>query len=175
MIAVQTITTSWTKASRGGTLATLRSRIPRQLPLQLTDDFPPLLWHSVAYSERNQFEKPIAIHIATQCNNNRFGCINAEIELHNDYAILMYRYQTGAPAPQFFDKNGNCVAPEHSIEIPHNHWASIEYNSRYTCIDSGNWWYEHVVVNVAVGASISPSVFMVTKPMERYCQLAHLR
>ena len=175
MIAVQTIKTTWTKSSRGGSLATLRSRIPKQLPLRLIDGFPPLLWHSVVYSEHNRFTEPFAINVTTDCDNHRFGCVNAEIELHDDSATLTYRYQTGAPARQFFDKTGTCVAPEHLIEIPNNRWGTIEYNGRFSCIDSGNWWYEHVVVNVAVAQSFSPNAFMATKPIERYTQLARLR
>jgi hypothetical protein len=95
--------------------------------------------------------------------------------LDDNSATLIYRYQTGAPARRFFDKTGTYVAPEHSIEIPLNCWASIEYNGRFSCIDTGNWWYEHSVVNVAVGDVVSANVFMTTQPMERYTQLAHLR
>lgn len=174
MIAVQIIKTTWTKSSRGGSLATLRSRIPKQLPLPMRDEIAPLLWHSVVYSERNRFVDPVAVNVFTKCDDNRFGCVNAEIELHEDSATLIYRYQTGAPARKFFDKTGTCVAPEHRIEIPNNRWGTIEYNGRFSCIDSGNWWYEHVVVNVVVGPSLSSNAFMATQPIERYAQLAHL-
>lgn len=175
MIAVQIISTTWTKASRGARLARIRNRVPKCLPLRLPNDIPNLLCHSVAYSERNEFAEPIAVRVSTTCENNRFGCTNAEIELHDNSATLIYRYQTGAPARRFFDKTGTYVAPEHSIEIPLNCWASIEYNGRFSCIDTGNWWYEHSVVNVAVGDVVSANVFMTTQPMERYTQLAHLR
>ncbi len=145
MIAVQTISTSWTKSSRGGALATLRSRVPSRLHLQMPTDFTDLVWHSIAYSERNKFVEPIAVWVSAHCENNRFGCRNAEIEFRDDMVTLVYRYQTGAPERQLYDDTGTCVAVEHAISIPRNRWASIEYNSRYTCIDTGNWWYEHVV------------------------------
>lgn len=175
MIAVQTISTSWTKASRGGSLATMRSRVPKRLPLKMPNEFTDLVWHSIAYSERNKFADPVAVRVVANCEDNRFGCRNAEVELHDDLAILTYRYQTGAPARQFFDKTGTCVAPEHAIKIPNNRWASIEYNGRFSCIDTGNWWYEHMVINVAVGSSISCNCFMATEPIESYTQLARLR
>lgn len=175
MIAVQTISTSWTKSSRGGTLATMRSRVPKQIPLRIPSDFSNLIWHSIAYSDRNKFVEPIAVKVSTKCENDRFGCRNVEIELHDNSATLIYRYQTGAPARQFFDKAGTCVAPEHLIEIPQNRWAAVEYNGRFTCIDTGNWWYEHVVVNVAVGDNLLSNVFVTTQPIEHYSQLAHLR
>ena len=175
MIAIQTITTSWTKSSRGGHLASARNRIPKQLPLPLTNESMSLLWHAVAFSEHNEFTQPVSVNVTTHCANNRFGCTNAEIELRDTSAILMYRYQTGAPARRYFDKTGTYVAPEHRIDIPNHCWASIEYNGRYSCIDTGNWWYEHVVVNVAVGDVVSSTVFMTTDPIERYTQLAYLR
>lgn len=175
MIAVQTISTTWTKASRGGSLATMRSRVPNRLPIKMPPDLTDLVWHSIAYSERNKFANPVAVRVSTNCENNRFGCRNAELELHEDFATLIYRYQTGAPARQFFDKTGTCVAPEHAIKIPRGRWAAIEYNGRFTCIDTGNWWYEHMVINVAVGDSIASNCFMATQPIENYTQLAHLR
>jgi hypothetical protein len=47
-----------------------------------------------------------------------------------------------------------------------NRWASIEYNGRFTCIDTGNWWYEHMVINVAVGDFIPSNCFMASEPIE---------
>jgi len=141
----------------------------------LTGERQPLLWHSIAYSERNSFAEPFAADSASTCVDNLFGCTNVEIALHDHSATLTYRYQSGAPARQFFDKAGQCVPVEHVIEIPESCWASIEYNGRYSCIDTGAWWYEHVVVNVAVGGFVSPNVFMSTKPIEHYAQLARLR
>jgi hypothetical protein len=175
MIAVQTISTSWTKSSRGGMLATMRSRVPKQLPLNLPSDFSNLVWHSISYSERNKFMEPFAVKVSTSFENNRFGCRNAEIQLQDNSATLIYRYQSGAPVRRFFDKTGTYVAPEHLIAISRNSWASIEYNDRLTCIDTGNWWYEHVIVNVAVGDNIPANVFLTTQPIEHYTQLAHLR
>ena len=175
MIAVQTISMSWTKSSRGGSLATMRSRVPKRLTLRVPTDFTDLVWHSITYSERNKFADPVGVRVSKHCENDRFGCRNAEIERHEDFATLIYRYQTGAPARQFYDQTGTCVAPEHAIKIPRNRWASIEYNGRYTCIDTGNWWYEHVVVNVAVGDRIASNCFVATQPIEHYMQLAHLR
>jgi len=174
MILVQTIATSWTKASRGGRLAELRSRVSKQLPARIVDDSAPVIWHAVEYSERNDFAEPCSVNSTTHMPNNRFGCSNIEIELRQDFAVLTYRYQTGAPARRFFDKSVNYLPPEHSIEVVNNRWASIEYNGRCSCIDTGNWWYEHVVVNVAVGNPVDANVFCTSTPIERYCQLAKL-
>jgi hypothetical protein len=132
MIAVQTITISWSKASRGGAGATLRRRVPRHLPLKMPTEVTDLVWHSIAYSETNNFARPVAVRVATHCENNRFGCRNAEVKACDDFATLTYQYETGAPARQFFDKTGTYVAPQYSIEIPPNRWASLEYNDRYS-------------------------------------------
>ncbi len=66
------------------------------------------------------------------------------------------------------------MPPAHSIEVTPNRWAAIEYNGRFSCIDTENWWYEHVVVNVAVGNSVDANVFTNSDPIEHYCQLAKL-
>jgi len=174
MIAVQTITTNWTKASRGRELATLRNRVPRQLPLRLPPGRPVLVWHDVLFSERNRFAGPFSEAVKTSAEDDRFGCSNVEIAIHHDAATLTYRYQTGAPARAFFAKTGEFRPPEHAITIQLNQWASVEYNGRLTSISTGDWWYEHVVVNVAVAESISPDVFIATEPIERYRQLAKL-
>ncbi len=174
MIAVQTISTSWTKSSRGGSLAMLRNCVPKRLPLSLPDDLKNIVWHSVAYSECNRFAAPISVRVTGHCEDNRYGCKNAEVERYDDYAILTYRYQTGAPARQFFGQSGTPVAPEHSIKIPWNRWASVEYNGRFACIDTGNWWYERVVINVACGDSIPFNCFRGSEPFENYTQLAIL-
>lgn len=153
----------------------MRSRVPKRTPVRIPCGFPALVWHSIAYSETNQFHEPIANKVSENCENNRFGCRNAEVEWNADSATLIYRYQTGAPERQFFDNTGTPVAPEHAIEIPTNHWAAVEYNGRFTCIDTGNWWYEHMVVNVAVGKKLPPNIFIMTRPIERFTQLAYLR
>jgi hypothetical protein len=175
MILVQTILISWTKASRGGRLAELRSRVPKRLPVRIADDSAPVVWHAVTYSERNDFVEPFSANTTIHISNNRFGCRNVEVEIREDSAILTYRYQTGVPARRFFDKSGNYVPPEHSIVVTENRWSSIEYNGRFSCIDTGNWWYEHVIVNVAVGTSIEANIFATSDPIEQYCQLTKLR
>lgn len=174
MIAVQTITTTWTKKARGGPLATLRNRVPKQFVLQLLGESSPLTWHVIRFSEDNEFRMPSAETVSESCDDSSFGCHNIEVTFTETSATLLYRYQTGAPAIQFFDRHGTPVPPEHRINIPSHRWASVEYNARYTDLYSGNWWYEHVTVNVAVGPSISDNVFLANKPIERFTQLTRL-
>ena len=174
MIAVQTIKTTWTKAARGGEGAALRSCIPKALPLDIPEQFPSLIWHSVHFSEVNSFKAPCLNDIRTSALNEQFGCANIEIKLGNNSAILTYRYQAGAPARIFYSKSGDYIACEHSIAIDSGHWAAVEYNGRFACIDTGNWWYEHVVVNVAVAEIVTANFFLISSPLERYLQLAHL-
>lgn len=52
MIAIQTIGTTWTKASRGGELAVMRGRVPKAMLLQSPSDFPDVLWYRVGFGER---------------------------------------------------------------------------------------------------------------------------
>ncbi len=174
MIAVQTIHINWTKNSRGGELATLRNRVPRAFPLHIPDDFPTLVWHTLKFAENNRFEAPHTEAIDTESSDDRFGCSNISIDLTNDSAVLTYRYRDGAPPRQFFDKTGANVSPSHSITVGMNQWATIEYNGRHSTRD-GMWWYEHVIVNVAVATSLDHRAFLANMPIERYTQLASLR
>ncbi len=174
MIAIQTIGTTWTKASRGGELAVMRSRVPKLLPLKSHSDLPDVLWHKVGFGETNRFESPLVNEVTSHVENNRFGCRNIYIDWTDCAATLTYRYHSGAPERFFFDNTGTPVPPEHSIHISMNHWASIEYNGRFTCIDTGNWWYEHAVANVAVMRSFDHRVFVASAPCEHYTQLAAL-
>ena len=62
LIVIQSICTSWTKASRGGRNASARSRTPEALELPpLSDSFPKdvFLLHRVMYSEHHHFQQPI--------------------------------------------------------------------------------------------------------------------
>ena len=174
MIAVQTIHIHWTKNSRGGELATLRNRVPRKFPLRIPPDFPTLVWHTLRFAENNRFETPHSEAIETDCSDDQFGCSNISIERGDDSAVLAYRYRDGAPPRQFYDKTGTNVSPSHSIVVGMNQWATIEYNGRHSTRD-GMWWYEHVIVNVAVTKTLDHRAFLATTPIERYTQLALLR
>ena len=174
MIAVQTIHVNWTKNSRGGDLATLRNRIPRAFPLRIPADFPDLVWHTIKFAETDRFENPHTESVVSDSSDDQFGCSNISIDHSDDSAVLTYRYRDGAPPRQFYDKTGTSVSPSHAIEIGINQWAAIEYNGRHTTRD-GMWWYEHVIVNVAVAATLDHRAFLANTPIERYTQLASLR
>ncbi len=174
MIAVQTIHVNWTKDSRGGELATLRNSVPRAFPLRIPTDFPALIWHTVKFAENNRFENPHTDSSCTNSPDDQFGCSNISVDLADNSAVLTYRYRDGAPPRQFYDKTGTSVSPSHSIKIRPNQWAAIEYNGRHTTRD-GMWWYEHVIVNVAVADTIDHRAFLAHSPIERYTQLASLR
>ena len=174
MIAVQTIHLNWSKDSRGGELARLRNRIPRAFPLDIPSGFPDLVWHTLKFGESNRFESPHTETVSTTSSDDQFGCSNISIELAESSAILTYRYQDGAPPRQYFDKTGTNVSPTHSISIGLNQWAAVEYNGRHTT-RNGMWWYEHVIVNVAVASTLDHRAFLDGAPIDRYARLALLR
>ena len=97
MIVVQTIKTSWTKASRGGGLAVARNRVPKKMWLQLPDKKKDIHWHEIQFSEENKFVTPLFEKFGSEAQDNHFGCDNAEIILNEDSVFLNYRYRTGAP------------------------------------------------------------------------------
>lgn len=174
MFAVQTIHTTWTKNSRGGDLAVLRNRVPTRAPLRLSANPSGIVWHSLSFGEQNKFNSAIADKLNKPNKDNQFGCNNIFVQLNDTSATLTYRYRDGAPARQFYDTAGTPVVPEHSIVVQPNQWATVEYNGRSTYWDCGTWYYEHVVVNLAVGDRIESNVFTAGSPIEHYKQIASL-
>ena len=175
MVIVQTIRVCWTKKSRGGRFAELRNKIPAALVVpQPSADVEKLVWHDVQLLEENEFDFSGGGQLKRFPLNERFGTKCAFIEFDDSSATLTYRWLDGAPARTFMDQTGNYVPIERTIEIGSNQWGSIEYNGRFTGNDTGNWWYEWEIINVAVTNRFVPDIFVATKPVEQYSKLEKL-
>jgi hypothetical protein len=76
-----------------------------------------------------------------------------------------------------WNEDGNVVPASHTTAIAENEWARARWNGRFTCIDTGTWWYESVTVNVGVhpDADIPRDLFTRSEPVDEYAQLAYLR
>jgi hypothetical protein len=172
---IQTITITWTKASRGGELATLRARVPKQHPVKLKPDSQDHHWHALAYSEKNRFAAPIQDDLGSLSLDEPFQFASIEIACSGDAAILTCRYQDGAPARAHHDHTGTLVPEQHTLHIPPDSWAYLEYNRRLTDFDTGNWWYEHFIVSVAVGPKINPQNPFPDPPARHLPLLSRLR
>ena len=54
-------------------------------------------------------------------------------------------------------------------------WGRLTYNGRYTCWDTGNWWYEKSVYNIGWFVAIAPSVFVQSEPTCSFTEMERLR
>ena len=174
MIVVQTIRVSWTKKSRGGHLAELRAQVPTVFAVPDPADSRQLVWHDVKLSEEDQFSLPREGELKTQPLNERFGTRCAFIDEATCPASLTYRWTNGAPERMFTDPTGRYVPVEKRFLIKAGEWASVQYNGRFSGIDSGNWWYELETVNVGVMDPFNSHCFLDCPPAKIYQQLASL-
>lgn len=174
MIVIQVIHTRWTKQARGGRLAALRNRLPKELPIFTGESVSDLLLQRIDFSDADSFSNPKQSVTALPREPSHWSEGNSEVHWLADSVQLHYRYQTGAPKQLFFRKGGGATAAHHVIGIIPGHWGSIEYNQRHTDLDTGQWWYEHVVVNVASGNTIQEDYFLRMAPIERYRRISLL-
>jgi hypothetical protein len=177
-LIVQHVHISWTKAARGGGLAEQRSQIPKAFsiprPLPTFDKNDHYVVHRVDFGEGNEFAEPIRSHTTTPNITTPFSTTNCTIELTNGTAEILYEWRDGAPERQFFDKSGTPVPVRKRLQLHPGKWVRVEYNGRFTGYDSGNWWYEHSVINVAFAALDHLDIFLDSEPAELIRQVHHL-
>lgn len=179
-ILVQVIHVSWDKSGRGGIAARRRSEIPLALPLP--DDLSPdigrhLLVHKSLWGHTNAFAT--AFH-------GRVSCVKAEDGFKFGCATVR-GVATGAELDWTWDDRGG-IPPRRSwwnvdgkvtrkFVVGENEWVRARWNARFTCDDTGTWWYEAVTINVGVcpETSIPRDFFTRSEPVIDYSQLAYLR
>jgi hypothetical protein len=160
MLVLQHIVTHWTKNSRGGAEATKRNAVPETLPISLTQASEVGLLQDVCYREETQFTAKESI---TPLLLEKSYPIGATIisPTNADGALVKYRWNywtSGAPERLSNRKDLTLVPGE---------WCQVVWNGRFTDGDTGQWWYEKHVVNIAVG-SITRQLFRETTPTFRY-------
>lgn len=181
-IVVQVIHVTWDKSGRGGVAAERRNQIPLALPLpdQLRPDIGcHLLVHESHWGHTNGFADEIrrvtrALHSDA---GFRYRCVT--VRAMDAVAELVWTCNAwgGIPPREMQDSNGNTVPLTHRCVVRENEWARARWNGRFTCIDTGTWWYEGVTVNVGVwpDAETPINFFTRSEPTEDYCELAYLR
>ncbi len=62
-----------------------------------------------------------------------------------------------------------------AFRLDQGQWGQAMYNGRFAGIDTGNWWYEKNVLNVALVDEPDLEVFLRTRPKQRFVEVASLR
>ena len=106
----------------------------------------------------------------------RFGCVAVEvgaetITLQYDWG---YAGKGGAPKRTYIDQYGAEFPIMKSLLIRQHQWKKIRYNARFAGGDTGHWYYEKYVANVALVDRLTTDIFLSSAPDEVYSQMADL-
>ncbi|MEW4451255.1 hypothetical protein AB1L30_01090 [Bremerella sp. JC817] len=181
-IVVQLIHVTWDKSGRGGRAAECRNRIPLALtlPEQLGSDIGRHFFvHESHWSHTNVFANEVngAVRKLNASEGFQYRCVSVRVTDTGAQLDWTWRESEGIPPRMVWDDNGNTSPASHRVDIPINEWMRARWNARFTCVDTGTWWYESVVANVGVisDANIPADFFTRSQPMDEYLQMAHLR
>jgi hypothetical protein len=174
-LVIQLLHSRWTKSSRGGDGAVARAELPLALPLLLDSFAAPVTLHTVRFWERDNFVPTDGVA--------RFDTISGlpirDLTLQrtaDGVSVVHTRDQLNAAIADrlYNDEFGNTVYDIDAFSLVDGEWGQIQYNGRYTCIDSGRWWYEQSVYNIGLFTDIDATRFTDTDPAHRFVELATL-
>jgi hypothetical protein len=181
-ILVQVIHVTWDKSGRGGVAAENRNRIPKAFALPKALSAEPgrlLLVHTSRWGHANDFQGEIssAAQILDAADGYQFRCATIRTVAEGAELQWVWNEWGGSPPRQFTDADGNSVSTTHRAIARENEWVRAQWNGRFTCIDTGTWWYEQVTVSVGVCRSLDPprDLFLRSCPADDYFQMAILR
>lgn len=181
-IVVQVIHVTWDKSGRGGSAAEHRNQIPLVLPLPsalVPDIGRHLLIHESHWGRTNNFANAIISKVLATSADAGFRYRCATVRRVEDGAELEWTWNDrgGIPPRIIWNSDGNTVPATHKCVARDNEWVRARWNGRFTCIDTGTWWYESVVINVGVcpDGEVPSDFFTKTEPYDDFSQMAYLR
>jgi hypothetical protein len=176
---IQHLKTDWTKVSRGGAGAVKRNSTPEAVifPCFLgfhATDFRFHI-HDVRFTEAAAFslDETVAYEEGSVWKN---GCVRLVPE--GDVLRILFEYgghSGGTPAREMFDAAGNCLLlNEEAFRLRVGEWGRVSYNGRFSCVDTGNWWYEKHIFNIGMVLRAPEDWFAQSKPHHVYSRMAQL-
>ena len=153
MIVNQTITTYWTKKSRGGEAAKLRSKVPKSLPIQPIESGANIVEQYYLYHEDNGFNGTSGI--SESAGFPIIDYVQIEGELKVKYSGIK-----GVPNGQ------NPSSTAFTLNI--NEWGRIIANCRGKSGEDA-WTYGSHIVNIYFGYNPPyENYFLVTDPKHEF-------
>jgi hypothetical protein len=179
---VQVVRVRWTKAARGGDGARARNAVPAafEVPALAPASTEGLLCvDTFHWDERNGFAEPLSTdrHQVPLVDGFSFGCVGVVADAEG--LVVRYQYNrgnSGAPDQWFFNsESGYGESPGRTLLVRGREWARVCYNGRFSCLETGNWWYQQVTVNVAWFAGAADGrLFLDREPTQELRALAEL-
>lgn len=139
MIAIQSIETWWTKASRGAPASSVRAAGPEALALTQLSSPAQVHWHRVLREERSGFaatSSEVSLSLQDAQRQLRGLVLHAGID-SIDVMFTSCPYSVGAPQR----RNG------HAIRLEAGRWCRIIHNGRFG--EDHEWWYQETTTNIA--------------------------
>lgn len=163
-IVIQSICTSWTKASRGGVNASARNRTPEifKLPAQAISSSSKntYLLQELFYEERNNFQQPEEKLKKIETTDPLiYDCFR--LSLHENTLRVIFEWEHSTEAPSRLDFPGT------EISLQDHQWIRVIYNSRSSV---GGWAYKKRVFNIGF---LSPAS-LKEAPTHTYTDMAYL-
>lgn len=179
---VQVVRLEWDKSARGGQGARDRNAVPEAFAVPASDLAGAgghLRIGIASWSGRNAFAAPSSDRTRRMAvaDGFTFGCVR--VSPHPDGLEVRYQYDRahgGAPDRWYINWSSESIpSPGRSFVVCPGRWVRVCYNGRFSCIDSGNWWYEQATVNVAwFEGDPDGRVFLDSEPAEELRVLADL-
>ena len=148
MIYVQIIRTHWTKRSRGAPAATSRARVPLALPVAVAALRRGELTVETHYFGESDFSRPFDSTLETLELTKGLCYERGAFVLNWNAQNATTNWQwsawnVGAPEPRFSTRDLG------RFEIAPDSWVRLRWHGRFSDHDTGIWWHEQTVVNVA--------------------------
>ncbi len=169
LVVIQSICTTWTKASRGGVGASARNRTPDALELPaLAFPFPEpvFLLHEVIYTERDRFQHPMEkLEQRERADPFWYDCLKLELRENALRVMLEWERSEGVPRRSAF--------PRTAWSLQEDQWGRVNYNLRTPGEDC--WIYKKRVLSIGFFHAYAPRMFLEVEPAHSYRDMAQLR
>lgn len=167
-IVIQRVDCTWTKKSRGGEAARVRNAIPVVVPVPDAAFDSPFFLHHATFSEYRGFQLSERVLSGDRLPNRKLHGI--EFIMNEDNLLIRFhRDPYNAATPRAKPRTVDVFS------IGESQWGQLTYNGRYVDFDSGKWWYEKTVFNIARTPPNNPKLFLKTVPDYKFSEMAYLR
>ncbi len=176
---VQIVMSKWSKASRGGSGAVERNKMPeafRLPPCPPNISEPSFMIHRVGktfITGDTTAQRPPHQSVVVQSIAEPFECGCIRVSLDNGILHVDYYWKSDAGMPERHHKKD-------ILTLQMGQWGQLRYNERHSPYheafgESPTWWYEKWVFNIGLFTVVSPSMFLRTEPTQVHSMMDHMR